>query len=95
MLLGIGIGLVIAAGVYFRRARQPAEHVAASTERPAAASAERTPARRGAPARGAAAGGAEAAKTSDQRFDFYDILPQYEVVVPEVESTSSEPSAEA
>ena len=94
MLFGLGIGLVVAAGVYFRRVPSPAEHVAASTERPAAASAERTPARRGAPARGAAAGSAEAAKTSDQRFDFYDILPQYEVVVPEVESTAG-PSAKA
>jgi cell division protein FtsN len=94
MLFGLGIGLVVAAGVYFRREPSPADHGAAPIERPAAATAERTPARRGAPARGAAAGSAEAAKTSDQHFDFYDILPQYEVVVPEVESTAG-PTAKA
>jgi len=93
MLFGLGIGLVVAAGVYFRRAPSPADHAATSTERPAPAS-DRAPARRGSPARGASAGNAEAAKASDQRFDFYDILPQYEVVVPEVESTAG-PSAKA
>ena len=93
MLFGLGIGLVVAAGVYFRRAPSPADHAIASTERPAPAS-ERAPARRGSPARGASAGNAETAKASDQRFDFYDILPQYEVVVPEVESTAG-PSAKA
>jgi cell division protein FtsN len=93
MLFGLGIGLVVAAGVYFRRAPSPADHAATSTERPAPTS-DRAPARRGSPARGASAGNAEAAKASDQRFDFYDILPQYEVVVPEVESTAG-PSAKA
>jgi len=93
MLFGLGIGLVVAAGVYFRRAPTPADHVAASAERPASASAERTPVRRGAPQR-AAPGSAEGAKTSEQRFDFYDILPQYEVVVPEVESAAG-PTAKA
>ena len=93
MLFGLSIGLVVAAGVYFRRAPSPAEP-ATTAERAAPANAERTPARRGAPARGTAANGGEAAKASDQRFDFYDILPQYEVVVPEVE-TAAGPSARA
>jgi cell division protein FtsN len=95
MLFGLGIGLVIAAGVYFRRAPSPADH-AVTSERaaPAAATTERTPARRGAPARGAATANGEAAKAGDQHFDFYDILPQYEVVVPEVETTAG-PSARA
>src|SRR5262245_5009525 len=95
MLFGLSIGLVVAAGVYFRRAPSPAEH-AATAERaaPAPANAERAPARRGAPGRGAAANNGEAAKASEQRFDFYDILPQYEVVVPEVE-TAAGPSARA
>ncbi len=93
MLFGLAIGLVVAAGVYFRRTPSPADH-AAPTERSEPASAERTPAKRGAPARGTPAGSGEAAKTNDQRFDFYDILPQYEVVVPEVESTAG-PSAKA
>ena len=95
MLFGLAIGLVVAAGVYFRRAPSPADHPASTVRSaPAPASAVRTPARRGAAARGAAAGSGEAAKTGDQRFDFYDILPQYEVVVPEVESTAG-PSAKA
>jgi len=92
MLFGLAIGLVVAAGVYFRRAPAPAEH---------AASAERAPpaAERGArgKARAAAAGDAQkgdAAKSSEQHFDFYDILPQYEVVLPEVE-TAAGPSARA
>ena len=95
MLFGLAIGLVVAAGVYFRRAPAPADH-AATAEHSAAAPAtgERAPARRGAPARGGAAGNGDAAKASDQRFDFYDILPQYEVVVPEVE-TAAGPSARA
>jgi cell division protein FtsN len=95
MLFGLAIGLVIAAGVYFRRAPAPGDH-AATAERttPAQTTAERAPARRGAPARGAAPSNGETAKTSDQRFDFYDILPQYEVVVPEVE-TAAGPSARA
>jgi cell division protein FtsN len=95
MLFGLGIGLVVAAGVYFRRAPSPQDHgVTAERAAPAPAAAERAPARRGATARGAAAGNGEPAKTSDQHFDFYDILPQYEVVVPEVE-TAAGPSARA
>jgi cell division protein FtsN len=98
MLSGLAIGLVVAAGVYFRRVPSPAEHVMAA-ERGSAAPAERAPARRGAPARGAAGSNGDqpkgdAAKASDQHFDFYDILPQYEVVVPEVE-TAAGPSARA
>jgi cell division protein FtsN len=91
MLFGLAIGLVVAAGVYFRRAPSP-DH-AATAER-AAPAPTTTPARRGVPARGAAASNGEAAKASDQRFDFYDILPQYEVVVPEVE-TAAGPTARA
>jgi cell division protein FtsN len=98
MLSGLAIGLVVAAGVYFRRVPSPAEHVA-SAERAPTTPAERAPARRGAPARGAAGSNGDqakgdAAKASDQHFDFYDILPQYEVVVPEVE-TAAGPSARA
>src|SRR3954469_7944837 len=93
MLFGLGIGLVIAAGVYFRRAPSPADH-AVSAAQPALATPERAPARRGTPARGTPASNGEAAKASDQRFDFYDILPQYEVVVPEVESAAG-PTARA
>jgi cell division protein FtsN len=95
MLFGLAIGLVIAAGVYFRRAPTAGDHVAtAERTAPAPTTAERAPPRRGAPARGTAPSNGEAAKTTDQRFDFYDILPQYEVVVPEVE-TAAGPSARA
>jgi cell division protein FtsN len=92
MLFGLTIGLVVAAGVYFRRAPGPAEHSVSAERAPAAA--ERT-ARRGTAARAPATGDtqkSDAAKSSDQRFDFYDILPQYEVVLPEVESATG-PSA--
>jgi cell division protein FtsN len=92
MLFGLAIGLVVAAGVYFRRA--PSADHAATAERAAPTSTERAPARRGAPARGAATSNGDAAKAGDQRFDFYDILPQYEVVVPEVE-TAAGPTARA
>jgi len=92
MLFGLAIGLVVAAGVYFRRA--PSADHAATAERAAPTSTERAPARRGAPARGAAPSNGDAAKAGDQRFDFYDILPQYEVVVPEVE-TAAGPTARA
>ena len=89
MLFGLSIGLVVAAGVYFRHAPSPAEHAAAAERAaPAPGSAERAPARRGAPGRGAPANNGEIAKASDQRFDFYDILPQYEVVLPEVETAA-------
>ena len=92
MLFGLAIGLVVAAGVYFRRA--PSADHAATAERAAPTSTARAPARRGAPARGAATSNGDAAKAGDQRFDFYDILPQYEVVVPEVE-TAAGPTARA
>ena len=95
MSFGLAIGLVVAAGVYFRRAPAPAERPASAERAPAAA--ERT-ARRGTAARGASAPAdaqkADAARPNDQRFDFYDILPQYEVVLPEVE-TAAGPSARA
>ena len=93
MLFGLAIGLVVAAGVYFRRAPSP-EHAASAERSPAAA--ERG-ARRAASSRSAGSGDAQksdAAKAGEQHFDFYDILPQYEVVLPEVE-TAAGPSARA
>ena len=94
MLFGLAIGLVVAAGVYFRRAPSADHGATAERAAPAPTTPDRASARRGAPARGAAANNSEGAKASDQRFDFYDILPQYEVVVPEVE-TAAGPSARA
>jgi cell division protein FtsN len=94
MLLGIGIGLVIAAGVYYRTAWRPGERAVPSKPAVAdsarAAPAETPRAKSAAQAKGRAAAGGTAtstpAATPDRRFEFYDILPQYEVVVPEVES---------
>ena len=96
MLFGLAIGLVVAAGVYFRRAPAPAEHAASAERSPSTA--ERS-ARRNTSGRGAAATAgdnqkSETAKSAERRFDFYDILPQYEVVLPEVE-TAAGPSARA
>jgi cell division protein FtsN len=91
MLLGIGIGLVIAAGIYYRTAWQPGERSGAP--QPAAANGVATPPaaaprKAAAPSKSRAAPSAAATPvaTPDRRFEFYDILPQYEVVVPEVES---------
>jgi cell division protein FtsN len=84
MLFGLGLGLIVAIGVYLRAPtapRVPAPAVAVVTpvadDRPAARSA---PAMRTAPRADTAAG--ETAAT-ENRFEFYEILPQFEVVVPD------------
>ncbi|HET7609941.1 MAG TPA: SPOR domain-containing protein [Gammaproteobacteria bacterium] len=74
MLFGLGLGLVVAIGVYLRapsaaRPEAPAETLA-TAERPASRPASRTTSAQ--PERGAEA---------ENRFEFYEILPQYEVVV--------------
>jgi len=90
MLFGLALGLVVAVGVYLRAPTSAARATAAKA--PAAA-------RAGAPtgaqsgrsaARGAsAARKAEPTESGEPRFDFYEILPQFEVVVPEVETAAS------
>jgi cell division protein FtsN len=98
MLLGLSIGLVIAAGVYFQTAGPPTTR--SSPPKAAADSTRAAPAEtaRGKPAAqrpvragaGSAAGGSPAgAAAPERRFDFYDILPQYEVVVPDAESAAN------
>jgi cell division protein FtsN len=76
MLFGLGLGLTIAIGVYLR---------APSGARPAAAPdrTASTPAAKpaGRPASRVAA--SERDKPAENRFEFYEILPQYEVVVPD------------
>ena len=93
MLLGLGLGLVIAAGVYYQTAWQPNARPAPAKTAAAGADAASSERARGKPApqrsarTSAAAGGtAPSTEAPDRRFEFYDILPQYEVVVPEVES---------
>jgi cell division protein FtsN len=75
MLFGLGLGLIIAVGVYLRapsgtRSGEPAPTVAAA-ERPAARPTTRV----------AAAPAERKAQSENNRFQFYEILPQYEVVV--------------
>ena len=74
MLFGLGLGLIVAVGVYLRapsgtRSAAPAP-TAAAAERPASRPAARN-----------AAASAERASPDENRFEFYEILPQYEVVV--------------
>src|SRR5882672_8396815 len=82
MLFGLVLGLVVAGGVYF--SRSPATPSAVSA--PAQRQSKRAPP--AASARAEAAGG-DAQRSGEPQFDFYEILPQYEVVVPEVETAAS------
>src|SRR5689334_16306179 len=85
MLCGLAIGLVVAAGVYFRApppARPAAAANAATTAAPAtpASASTRTPAateRRETRPSSARPAPAEAAASTEPRFDFYEILPQF------------------
>jgi cell division protein FtsN len=77
MLFGLGLGLIVAIGVYLR---VPGGMAALDSR--ATAAAEVTPPRTtSAPTRQAANPPRAAAEGT--RFDFYEILPQFEVVVPE------------
>jgi cell division protein FtsN len=76
MLFGLGLGLVVALGVYVRapagaRAPEPSAAAPAPRQRDAASSARTQPKSDPAP------------ETSGNRFGFYEILPQLEVVVPD------------
>jgi len=67
-ILGLGIGLIVAAGIYIYD--RLASHRDAQVPRPAAA--ERAQPR-----------DEDLAEDKDGKFDFYDMLPKFEVVVPE------------
>jgi cell division protein FtsN len=74
MLFGLGLGLIVAVGVYLRapsgtRAAPPADTKAAA-ERPAARPSSRP-----------AAATTDRAAPPENRFSFYDVLPQVEVAV--------------
>jgi cell division protein FtsN len=76
MLFGLSLGLIVAIGVYLR-----APTAVPATERvlaAAAAQATEPPATRTAPRSSRAT-----APPVENRFEFYEILPQFEVVVPE------------
>jgi cell division protein FtsN len=77
MLFGLGLGLAVAIGVYLR-APSGERPPAARAETPSAASTK--PAARPAPRVTSATSERDKA---ENRFQFYEILPQYEVVVPD------------
>jgi cell division protein FtsN len=88
MLGGLSIGLVVAAAIYFGDERVPPGGTAAipvpATEPPAATTTRAEPAT------------ADTEPHPATRFDFYEMLPQYEVVIPEAEpGVAEEPAATA
>lgn len=90
MLFGLGLGLVIALGIYLlapgsqpappRQAAAPPEPAPAATPQPTEAAPPQP-----APSEPAERAGTAEARTPGSRFDFYDMLPQFEVVIPEAE----------
>jgi cell division protein FtsN len=84
MLFGLSLGLIVAVGVYLRApsAIRPAEPTAAAAERPAQRPAARV-----------AGATSERAEPAENRFEFYEILPQYEVVVADDEAPASAAAA--
>jgi len=76
MLFGLSLGLIVAVGVYLR-APLLSRLAAPASEAPAQPAAQRSPART--TPRVAAA--STQRETPENRFDFYEILPQAEVVV--------------
>lgn len=83
MLFGLGLGLIIAIGVYLRMPSGPKP--AALAEKPTAAAAR--PAARPAPR--VAVTTPERAAPAENRFEFYDVLPQYEVKIPDDNARAS------
>ena len=82
MLFGLGLGLLVAIGVYLRPPRAPALPPAARAEKkPEPRERSDKPAPK--PAR------TSTAADDEKRFQFYDILPQFEVVVPRAETRSN------
>ena len=83
-MFGLSLGLAVAFGVYLHGRKPPPALPAAAlavpveTEAPAVSTPGRQPA--------AAARAQTARETEAARFDFYELLPQFEVVVPEVET---------
>lgn len=87
MMAGFALGLVVAFGVYVAQRAEPG---AAALPRPAARAEppEATPVAASA-VTGRAAEGGDAAPRAEPRFQFYELLPEFEVVVPEVESRAA------
>jgi cell division protein FtsN len=79
MLFGLGLGLLVAIGVYLRA---PIAPTSAVTSTSAAAAAPQEKKEQLAPKPAAPQPTSADADADDKRFQFYDILPQFEVVVP-------------
>lgn len=82
MLFGLGLGLLVAVGVYLRSPRSPAPVAAPAA---AAAPSEKKPEPHERQTKAAAQPLPQAGE-DEKRFQFYDILPQYQVVVPRGEA---------
>jgi cell division protein FtsN len=77
MLFGLGLGLIVAIGVYLRA---PSGTRAAEAAIAAAPAAERAAARTSTRSTGASS---QREPRPESRFDFYEVLPQVEVAVPD------------
>jgi cell division protein FtsN len=86
------LGLAVAIGVYMRAPRAPA---AAAAPAATAAPSDKKPEPRERNERQAAKPTPPAATEDDKRFQFYDILPQFQVVVPRSEPHAGAPPAAA
>ncbi len=78
MLFGLGLGLVVAIGVYLR---SPADSATPATRATAAALA--TPSRAAPQTQRQTKEPPQPTASEQNRFEFYEVLPQFEVVVPE------------
>jgi cell division protein FtsN len=85
MLLGLSLGLVIAGVVYVRGSDRVSANVAHDTR----SADQKSPPAPVPPKESPKPSTEEASSSPDKRFDFYEILPQYEVVVPEVETPAN------
>jgi len=90
MLFGLGIGLVVALGVYIngRQTPTPQDATATVNERAPAEALPEEP-QVGTAAAPVSSGSQRSRIEDPDRFSFYDELPRYEVVVPEIESPSA------
>jgi cell division protein FtsN len=85
MLFGLGLGLLVAIGVYLRVPTSPSA-ASSAPQRAAPPPAAQEKKERPAPK---AATTQPPAEAEDKRFQFYDILPQFEVVVPRQDARST------
>ena len=83
MLFGLGLGLLVAVGVYVRSPHAPAA-AAGAVPAPTAPRDKKAEPRERQAAKPATPQAQQAAE-DDKRFQFYDILPQFQVVVPRSE----------